>query len=190
VQKEHGTAERMTEELDVIRQILDGDTESFRQLVDRYAGPVLRLIRNITGDSHTCEDIAQEVFLAAYTKLGTFDPDRSQFATWLFTIARNKSVNAAKRKKPLYLAEVPEQTEERSPQEAAAGDELLAALDAALLALAVNQRTAFVLAEFEKLPYETIAQIEGVRVGTVKSRVNRARNKLKDSLSRFEVDAS
>ena len=180
----------MTDELDVIRRVLDGDTESFRRLVDRYAGPVLRMIRNITGDRHMCEDIAQEVFLAAYTKLGTFNPDRSLFSTWLFTIARNKSVNAARRKKPLYLAEVPERIEGRSPEDAAAGDELLAALDAALLALPVNQRTAFVLAEFEQLPYETVAQIEGVRVGTIKSRINRARNKLKEALNRFEVDAS
>ena len=190
VQKEHGTAEQMTDELNIIRQVLDGDTESFRRLVDRYAGPVLRMIRNITGDSHTCEDIAQEVFLAAYTKLRTFDSDRSQFSTWLFTIARNKSVNAAKRKRPLYVAEVPERTDANGPGEMAAGGEFLAALDEALLDLPLSQRTAFVLAEFEKLPYETIAQIEGVRVGTVKSRVNRARNKLKDALNRFEVDAS
>jgi len=85
-QRESGSAERMTEELDVIRRVLDGDTESFRWLVDRYAGPVVRMIRNITGDSHTCEDLAQEVFLAAYAKLRTFDPDRSQFSTWLFTV--------------------------------------------------------------------------------------------------------
>jgi RNA polymerase sigma-70 factor (ECF subfamily) len=180
----------MTEELDAIRRVLEGDTESFRRLVDRYAGPVLRLIRNITGDRHTCEDIAQEVFLAAYVKLATFDPNRSQFSTWLFTIARNKSVNAVKRKKPLSLAEVPEPTETRGPAQAAAAEELFAALDEALLRLPVHQRTAFVLAEFEQLPYETVAQIEGVRVGTVKSRVNRARNKLKKVLTRFEVEAA
>lgn len=178
----------MTEELDVIRRVLNGDTESFRKLVERYAGPVVRMIRNITGDSHTCEDLAQEVFLAAYVKLRTFDPDRSRFSTWLFTIARNKSINAAKRRKPLGLADVPERTDGRSPEEAAVGGELLAALDDALLGLPVNQRTAFVLAEFEQLPYETVAQIEGVRIGTVKSRVNRARNRLKEALNRFEVD--
>jgi RNA polymerase sigma-70 factor (ECF subfamily) len=180
----------MTEELDAIRRVLEGDTESFRRLVDRYAKPVVRLIKNITGDSHTCEDIAQEVFLAAYVKLATFDPNRSQFSTWLFTIARNKSVNATKRKKPLSLADVPERAEGRGPADEAAGGELFAALDEALLHLPLNQRTAFVLAEFEQLPYETVAQIEGVRLGTVKSRVNRARNKLKKALNRFEVDES
>ncbi len=180
----------MTEELDAIRRVLEGDTESFRRLVDRYAGPVLRMIRNITGDRHTCEDIAQEVFLAAYVKLRTFDPNRSQFSTWLFTIARNKSVNAAKKKRPLSLADVPERADERGPAETAAGGEFFAALDEALLDLPVHQRTAFVLAEFEHLPYETVARIEGVRIGTIKSRVNRARNKLKQALNRFKVDES
>jgi len=189
-QKEHGAADRMTDDLDVIRRVLDGDPESFQRLVERYAGPVMRMIRNVTGDSHACEDIAQEVFLAAYAKLRSFDPDRSRFSTWLFTIARNKSVNAIKKKKPLCVADVPERTDEESPEEAAAGGELLAALDDALLGLPVDQRTAFVLAEFEQLSYETIAQIEGVRVGTVKSRINRARNRLKEALNRFEVDAS
>jgi RNA polymerase sigma-70 factor (ECF subfamily) len=178
----------MTDEQDVIQRVLDGDTESFRWLVDRYAGPVVRMIRNITGDSHTCEDITQEVLLAAYVKLRTFDPHQSRFSTWLFTIARNKSVNAAKRKKPLCLADTPERTEGRGPEEAAAGGELLAALEEALLRLPVHQRTVFVLAEFEQLPYETIAQIEGVRVGTIKSRVNRARTRLREALNRFEVD--
>ncbi len=179
----------MTDELDVIRRVLDGDPEPFHWLVERYAGPVLRMIRNITGDSPMCEDIAQEVFLAAYAKLRSFDPDRSRFSTWLFTIARNKSVNAIKKKSPACMADVPERVNEKGPAEAAAGEELLAALDEALLDLPVDQRTAFVLAEFEQLPYETIAQIEGVRVGTIKSRINRARNRLKDALNRFEVDA-
>ena len=179
----------MTEELDVIRRVLAGDTESFRRLVDRYAGPVVRLVKDIAGDRHMCEDIAQEVFLAAFVKLRTFDPNRSQFSTWLFTIARNKSINARKRKRPLSLADVPERADGRSPA-AAAGGELFATLDEALLGLPLHQRTAFVLVEFEQLPYETVAQIEGVRVGTIKSRVNRARNRLKKALNRFEVDAS
>ncbi|OHB64221.1 MAG: hypothetical protein A2Y76_16055 [Planctomycetes bacterium RBG_13_60_9] len=178
----------MAEESEVIHRVLHGDAESFRLLVERYAGPVMRIIRDVTGDSHACEDLAQEVFLAAYAKLATFDPGRSCFCTWLFTIARNKSVNAAKRKKPLYLADPPERADAKTPDQAAAGSEFLLALDEALLALPINQRTAFVLAEFERLPYETVAQIEGVRVGTIKSRVNRARNRLKETLNRFEVD--
>jgi RNA polymerase sigma-70 factor (ECF subfamily) len=65
---------------------------------------------------------------------------------------------------------------------------LFAALDRAVRALPLNQQTAFVLAEFEQLPYEQIAQIEGVRLGTVKSRINRAKAKLMEVLRQFAGD--
>ena len=178
----------MMEEQEVIQRVLDGDTESFRLLVERYAGAVTRMIRNVTDDSHICEDLAQEVFLAAYAKLRVFDPARSQFSTWLLTIARNKAINAASRKKPRYMADPPERTDASDPEATAEKKELLAALDQAVLALPLNQRTALVLAEFEQLPYEQIAQIEGVRLGTIKSRINRARAKLMEVLRQFEAD--
>lgn len=175
----------MTEEPDVIRRVLEGDGESFRLLVERYAGPVARMIRNVTGDDQACEDLAQEVFLTAYEKLGTFDPRKSRFSTWLFTIARNKSVNTARKKRPIYVAEPPERGEQDTPEDAVTRAEFVAALDRELLALPLEQRTAFVLAEFEHLPYEQIAQIEGVRLGTVKSRISRARDKLMEALKCF-----
>jgi len=178
----------MMDEQEVIQRVLEGDTESFRLVVERYAGAVTRMIRNVTDDSHTCEDLAQEVFLTAYAKLRAFDPARSQFSTWLFTIARNKAVNAAARKKPLYMADPPERVDASNPERTAERKELLAALDRAVLALPLNQRTALVLAEFEQFPYEQIAQIEGVRLGTVKSRINRARVKLMEVLRQFEGD--
>jgi RNA polymerase sigma-70 factor (ECF subfamily) len=165
------------DEREVIQRVLEGDAESFRLLVERYAGAVARMIRNVVGDSHTCEDLAQEVFLTAYAKLGTFDPARSRFSTWLSTIARNKAVNAAVRKKPRYMAHPPEQADASDPEVTAERKELLGALDRAVLALPLNQRTAFVLAEFEQLPYEQIAQIEGVRLGT-SNREQRARVRL------------
>ena len=144
------------------------------------------MVRNLTGDSHACEDLAQEVFLAAYTKLGTFDPSRSRFSTWLFTIARNRAVNAMKKKKPRYVAAPPECIDVRNPEREMQKRELFDALGRELMGLPLNQRTAFVLGQLEQLPYETIAQIEGVRVGTIKSRVNRAKSKLMKALKRFE----
>jgi RNA polymerase sigma-70 factor (ECF subfamily) len=175
----------MVAESEVIQRVLGGDAESFRLLVEHYAGPVTRMVRNITGDDQTCEDLAQEVFLTAYEKLGTFDPGQSRFSTWLFTIARNKSVNAARKKRPVYLADPPERPARDTPEDAVARDEFLAALDRELLALPLEQRTAFVLTEFERLSYEQVARLEGVRLGTVKSRVSRARDKLMAALKSF-----
>jgi RNA polymerase sigma-70 factor (ECF subfamily) len=178
----------MMEEQELIQRVLNGDTESFRLVVERYAGAVARMIRNVTDDRHACEDLAQEVFLSAYTKLRTFDAARSQFSTWLLTIARNKAVNAASKKKPRYMADPPDQADASDPGMTAERKELLGALDRAVLALPLSQHTAFVLAEFEQLPYEQIAQIEGVRLGTVKSRINRAKVKLTEVLRQFEGD--
>jgi RNA polymerase sigma-70 factor (ECF subfamily) len=169
----------MSDDLTAIKRVIDGDVESFRLLVHRYEKPLFRLVRNLLPNAHDCEDIAQEVFLAAYRNLAAYDPRRSAFATWLFTIARNKCWNVLRKKRPVVLAEVPERADPRTPEREAVGEELFRQLDAALAALPFEQRTAFVLAEIQELSQEEIAQIEGVRLGTVKSRLSRARDKLR-----------
>ena len=146
-------------------------------LVERYQTSVIRIISNIVNDRHNCEDIAQEVFLSAYKKLSTFDSVRSKFSTWLFTIARNKSLNAIKKKNAQTVDEFPEIAENCKGDELEK-QEFMNELDKQLRSLPKDQKTVFVLAEFEKLPYEQIAQIEGVREGTVRTRLHRAKRKL------------
>jgi RNA polymerase sigma-70 factor, ECF subfamily len=180
----------MIEEANIIRVILDGDIESFRLLVQRYQGPVIRMIKNVIDDHHICEDIAQDVFFTAYKKLPSFDPDRSSFSTWLFTIARNKSINAARKKKILSMDNMPENPDLSTPAGSLAQKEFFNRLDQVLKTLPAKLKTAFVLAEFEKLPYEQIAQIEGARIGTIKSRINRAKKKLRLALKSFEGDGT
>ena len=175
----------MTEDMEVIRRVLQGDAESFRFLVERYERPIVRMIRNVAGDMESCEDIAQDVFLAAYRKLSSFDPACSNFSTWLFTIARNKSINASKKKRPRSMSEPPGITNRHNPGDELAKEEFFARLDRALQALPSAQRRAFVLAEFEKLPYAEIALIEGARTGTIKSRISRAKKKLRSVLEDF-----
>ena len=178
----------MTHETEIIRQVLEGDIESFRFILARYEKPVMRMIRNITYDKESCEDIAQDVFLTAYKKLASFDRARSSFSTWLFTIARNKSLNALKKKKPISVSEPPEKTNPHNPSDDMAKKEFYDQLDKTLQALPSRQRRAFILAEFEKLPYTEIAQIEGTRLGTIKSRINRAKQKLRTALVEFAGD--
>jgi len=178
----------MAEEIGIIKAVLDGDVDSFRLLVKRYEKPIIRTVRNIIDDGHICEDIAQDVFLTAYKKLTFFDPARSSFSTWLFTIARNKSLNAIKKKNPATVSNLPENSDTSSPAINLVRHELFDALDHALQTLNPKQKMAFILAEFENLPYEQIAQIEGVRIGTIKSRINRAKKKLRSVLGEFEGD--
>ena len=176
----------MTDEISIIKAVLEGDVESFRELVQRYEKPVIGMIKNLINDRHICEDIAQDVFFAAYKKLSSFDPARSSFSTWLFTIARNKSLNVVKKKRASSMSSLPEKSDTSGPTDVLIQQEFYGQLDTALQNLPAKQKTAFVLAEFEKLPYEQIAQIEGVRMGTVKSRINRAKKKLRLALKSFE----
>ena len=82
----------MTEELRIIRRVINGDVDSFRLLIERYQRPVISMIRNITNDNHLCEDLGQDVFFTAYKKLASFDPARSSFSTWLFTIGASEKL--------------------------------------------------------------------------------------------------
>ena len=146
------------------------------------------MIANLINDRHICEDVAQEVFLAAYRKLPSFDPARGSFSTWLFTIARNKSINTMKKRRIPSVSNPPENPDFSEPVDFLIRDELFVKLDHALQSLNPGHRRALILAEFENLPYEQIAQIEGVRIGTIKSRINRAKNRLKSALDGIDGD--
>jgi RNA polymerase sigma-70 factor (ECF subfamily) len=178
----------MTQEQEVIRHILEGDIESFRFLLERYERAVVRMIMNITNDRGSSEDITQDVFFTAYRKLASYDPARGDFSTWLFTIARNKSINALRKRRAVSMSELPEQADEHNPSDRLTQKELFAGLDRVLRTLPLTHQRAFVMAEFERLSYEQIAQIEGVRLGTVKSRINRAKTRLRAALEDFKGD--
>ena len=144
------------------------------------------MVRNITCDGDGCEDIAQDVFLAAYRKLGSYDCSRSRFSTWLFTIAKNRSINWLRRRRAVSMDGVGERVDATEPGAEIEHKELMAELDRCLAELSGRQRRVFVLAEFEGLGYEEIARIERTRVGTVRSRMSRARAKLRRALERFD----
>ena len=178
----------MTEEITIIKRVINGDVDSFGLLVQRYQRPVISMIKNIINDRHTCEDIAQEVFFAAYKKLRTFDESQSKFSTWLFTIARNKSINYLRRKKIISFGKLPDNVESNIDTDTAEQTELFEKLNGILEKLPNAQKRAFVLAEFENLSYEDIAQIEGIRLGTVRSRIHRAKKKIAKALKDYKAD--
>ena len=167
----------MNDEHQLIRRVLDGQIDCFRVLVERYERPVFCFVRNLVVDSHECEDLAQETFLAAYKNLVSYDPGRSAFSTWLLTIARNKCLNLLKKRKPLVLETMPEEALSRDAD--VNQTEILQSFDAVLESLPLEQKSAFVLSEIQELTYEEVSKIEKVKVGTVKSRISRAKAKLR-----------
>ena len=175
----------MSEDVPVINRVLDGDVDAFALLVERYQRPVLGFVRNMLSNPHDGEDVAQDAFLAAYRNLAGFDPRRASFATWLFTIARNLCLNALKRKSPIFLPQTPPAAAGRTPPDDLEEKEFFECLDRGLQALPVAQRTVFVLAEFVGLSGDDIARIEDVPVGTVRSRLSRAKETLRSVLREY-----
>lgn len=168
----------MNPEQDLIRRAQEGDAEAFRGLVLRHQARLFSFVGNLLPRRHDREDVVQDVFLRAWTRLSSYRPERARFSTWLFAIARHRCLDllaAAARNPRLPLPAV---LDTRAPPYHAERSELLAQLDDALERLPTHQRTALVLADLVGLPYAEIATIEGVRPGTVKSRVSRARRAL------------
>ncbi len=176
----------MYDDQDAIRRVLNGDIESFRLLVQRYQRPLYCFVHNLVSNAHDAEDLAQEVFLSAYRHLSSYVSAQGAFSTWLFTIARNKCLNALRKRRPIILPSLPETPVQRAPDAELSEAEWFRRLDKVLDTLPFAQKTVFVLAEIQELPLEEIAQIEDVPLGTVKSRLSRAKEKLRSLLPREE----
>jgi RNA polymerase sigma-70 factor (ECF subfamily) len=169
------------EDRELVTRVLAGQTDEFRVLVDRHQQPVFRFAMGLLGSREEAEDVTQEAFLAAFASLSGYDSTRALFSTWLFTIARNRCINSLKQRRPGALKE-PDLFASGSSPDPLVRQELSEQLDRALAALPVKQRSAFVLAEIEQLPYAEIARIERTSLGTVKSRIHRAKQRLQSLL--------
>ena len=165
----------------LVRRVLAGDTDDFRVLIDRYQQSIFRFTSGLLWNREEAYDVTQDVFLAAFANLSTYALSRGAFSTWLFTIARNRCINALKRTRPVAL-DNPGLVEDVTSEDTLAREELSQQLDRALAALPVEQRTAFLLAEIEELSYAEIARIERTSLGTVKSRIHRAKQRLRSLL--------
>jgi RNA polymerase sigma-70 factor (ECF subfamily) len=166
---------------ELVSRVLAGRTDDFRVLVDRHQQSIFRFAAGLLGNREEAEDVTQDAFLAAFANLSSYDSSRAAFSTWLFTIARNRCINLLKHCRPIALNET-HSIGDITLTDAIVSRELSQQLDRALAALPVEQRSAFVLAEIEGLPYAEIARIERTSLGTVKSRIHRAKQRLQSLL--------
>jgi RNA polymerase sigma-70 factor (ECF subfamily) len=169
----------MDEDEAVVNRVLAGDPEAFRALVLRYQEPLFRMAGNLLSDPQGCEDVVQEVFLSAYEHLKGFDPKRSRFSTWLFTIARNRCLSELRKKKPDLPGELDPPSDTRNPLDTLSDWDMYLHLDKALASLPAEQKTVFVLREFMGLDFSEIARIENAEEGTLRSRLSRAKARLR-----------
>jgi RNA polymerase sigma-70 factor (ECF subfamily) len=159
----------------------EGDLDAFEDLVRRYQADVWRFAQHFTRDRALAEDVTQEAFLRAFRFLGTFRGD-AKFTSWLFRIARNCAMDAV-RARTVHLDREP--APPADPADPQARLELQAALDA----VSDEHREPFLLIEVFGLSYQEAADVLGVRVGTVKSRMHRARKAMMGALAVDEEDA-
>lgn len=178
---------------ELVRRVKKGDKQAFDLLFSRYQHKIINLVARYLRDPEDVQDVAQEAFIKAFRALPRFRGE-SAFYTWLYRIAINTAKNhivARSRRPPatdvdLEDAEFMDGTdalrEAESPEAALARDELEAAIDRAIAGLPEDLRSAITLREYDGLSYEQIAQIMDCPVGTVRSRIFRAREAIDGSI--------
>jgi len=171
---------------DLVARIRSGDAAALRAVVERYQHRIFALIHGIIRDAHEVEDVAQEVFLKVFTRIDAFD-GRSQFFTWLYRVAANAAKDHVKKRARRPAVAIDEEEHlpghDRDPLAAAEAAETRRIVRAAIEALPVRYREILALRELEGLAYTRIAEILGISIGTVESRIHRARERLKRRLS-------
>lgn len=180
---------RQLDDTGLVNAYLDGETRSFDVLVERYQTRLLNFVYRIVGDRERAEDLVQEVFVRVYRHLGRFDRSK-KFSTWIYTIASNLAKNELRNRSrnPLVLftsmtkgwedEERPLEFEDPSsrPDDLFRKRHVRELVETSVAQLPTHHREVFMLREIEGRSYEEIAEITHCNLGTVKSRLNRARN--------------
>lgn len=173
---------------ELIRRTLDGDTAAFGWLIRRYQDRLYNSMVQILRSESDAEDAVQDAFVLAFTKLASFK-GRSQLYTWLYRIAYNVAVTKMRQRKPTVSLEgKPDQAKMDFPDPGPAPDdrinreEQISELHLALGRLSDEHRSILVLREMDELEYDSISEILDLPIGTVRSRLHRARHHLREIL--------
>jgi RNA polymerase sigma-70 factor, ECF subfamily len=178
---------------ELVRRCLAGDEQAYRELIARYERQVYSLTYRMVRQREDAEDLTQETFVRMFKALDRYDPARP-FPAWLFTIAARLGIDALRRRRvklvPLFRSE-PGESEERiiDVEDPGPGPEVLtqhaeeqAGADRLIGSLPEHYRVVVVLRHQQGLSYEEIAEALHLPLGTVKARIHRARELLKDRL--------
>lgn len=172
----------MEQEADYIQQVLAGDTDSYRHLVERYHVGLIIHCEQLLRDRREAEDIAQEAFIQAYEKLAAFDISKGRFSTWLYRIATNKCLDMLRRRHRQLAVEDIELIAEATMPTHMEDDEART-LRAAVLELTPPQYRRIIEAYFwEGKSYQEIADELDMTVSNVGVSMGRAKAKLKETL--------
>lgn len=182
------------EDLEFLERFKTGDESAFEEFLFRYQDRIYTLCRYMLGDAHDAEDAAQDVFIKAHRGLKDFSPGASGLYTWLYRIAVNTCIDY--RRRPFFASlwkdadeggelQYEPASEAPSPEKLYEAGEISSALSSALRRLSPKLRSVIVLKEVEGLSYEEIAGVLDLSLGTVKSRISRAREELRTLMKDF-----
>jgi RNA polymerase sigma-70 factor (ECF subfamily) len=179
----------MRTDAELVASTLRGSQDAFRELVVRFERPVYSLVQRMVQNPATAEDLAQEVFLKAYRRLDSYDP-QWKFSSWLFKIAHNTTIDQLRRGVPETVPLEAEDAERgdlsavladvasESPHAAAERRDLGRSLERALAHLRPEYRVAVVMFYAQGASYQEICEVTGLPLGTVKTNLHRARKEL------------
>ncbi len=183
-------------DLALVRRVQQGDKQAYNLLVGKYQQKILRLVSRFIRDSMECEDVTQEAFIKAYRALPNFRGD-SAFYTWLYRIAVNTAKNylvSAGRRPPAQDLDAQEASNSaagasfvdlNTPESVLMNSELIAVIRKTIAELPDTLREAIVYREFDGLSYEEIAEVMDCPIGTVRSRIFRARETIEEAMSPY-----
>jgi len=179
----------------LIRLVLEGNTSAFDVIVRRYNTKVYSLAYRLLNSVEDAEDVAQDTFSQAFKGLGSFR-GTSKFYTWLFRITYNLAISQRRKRKPALSlnsqtdsqGEITLPSDDASPMKNMEDEEGKTLMDKALGLLSLDHRAGLVLKEIEGFSYEEIALSLGVPVGTVRSRLHRARLELRAILEKLDKE--
>lgn len=182
----------MSDESQLIDQALQGDRAAFTRLVELNQDRLFASMRQVTGSPEEAEEVVQEAFIRAFVKLDTFQRN-SQFFTWLYRIAFNSALTRKRRKRAKVSLD--QYRESNGLEVSDDGDgvdepmlrrERVQMVRRAMQTLSEDHRSILVLREMQDHSYEDIAEILNISIGTVRSRLSRARGQLKSALEAMQ----
>ena len=181
---------------ELILRFQQGDELAYVELVNRYRNRLINFVFRFVGSFEEAEDIVQDTFVKLYQKKDYYRPI-SAFSTWIFTIASNLAkteLRKRKRRKVSYLSQIGIEEKdfdipvEDTTDEETVGEYTESQIQDAIQSLQLHFRTALILRDIEELSYEEISKILDVPLGTIKSRINRARLQLQEKLKHVYKD--
>jgi RNA polymerase sigma-70 factor (ECF subfamily) len=178
----------VNDDAQLIDEVLAGQSVSFGRLVTKYQDRLYNALVHVIGSADEASDVVQDAFVQAFLKLGSFRRS-SAFYTWLYRIAFNVSMSRRRRRWPMISVEQAREASGREPLARDAGpsarlerQERVGQVQAALAVMSEEHRAVLVLREMDGLCYESIAEVLDLPVGTVRSRLHRARLELCEQL--------